>query len=235
MHVSRALRQARDDGDVCPRGVPDVTSIAGGEHRFHSSGMSGGCYDRRMSGMARRRATRADLEALPRSVCAELIRGTLYTLPRPRFRHQLAGTATSAALFGSYGEGRAGPGGWWILSEPGIELPELDVIEISPDVAGWRRERMPEPPDGPILIAPDWACEVLSPSTRAHDQRIKRPLYAQAGVRWLWFIDVDARTLTASRLENGRWSELGVWADDEVARIEPFTEIEFRLADLWTR
>lgn len=107
--------------------------------------------------------------------------------------------------------------------------------EIAPDVAGWRRERLPEPPDGAITIASDWACEILSPSTRAHDQRIKRPLYARAGVRWLWFVDVDARTLTASRLENGRWSELGVWADDEVARIEPFEAVEFRLGDLWAR
>ena len=186
-----------------------------------------------MTERARRRATRADLDALPRSVAGELIGGVLYTFPRPRPRHQHAGTATSAALWGPFHHGRGGPGGWWILSEPGIALPELDVEEIAPDVAGWRKERMPELPEGPITVAPDWACEVLSPSTRAHDQRIKRPLYAKAGVRWLWFIDVDARTLIASRLEGGRWLELGVWGDDDVARIEPFDAVELRLADLW--
>lgn len=164
---------------------------------------------------------------------AELIRGVLHTFPRPRSRHQHAGTATSSLLWDRYHRGNGGPGGWWILNEPGIELPELDVEEIAPDVAGWRRERMPELPEGPIRIAPDWACEVLSPSTRSHDQRIKRPIYAAAGVRWLWFIDVDARTLTASRLEGGKWLELGVWGDDDVARIEPFDELELRLTDLW--
>jgi hypothetical protein len=62
----------------------------------------------------------------------------------------------------------------------------------------------------------------------------KRPLYAAAGVRWLWYVDVDARTLVASRLDGeGRWVELGVWGDDEVARIEPFVDVELRLRDLW--
>lgn len=101
-------------------------------------------------------------------------------------------------------------------------------------MAGWRKERLSALPEGRIDIAPDWACEALSPSTRAHDQRIKRPLYAKAGVRWLWFIDVDARTLIASRLERGRGLELGVWGDDDVARIEPFEEVELRLADFWS-
>jgi Uma2 family endonuclease len=186
-----------------------------------------------MSERAPRRATRADLDALPRSVVGELISGVLHTFPRPRPRHQNAGTETSAVLRGPYQHGRGGPGGWWILNEPGISLRELDVEEIAPDVAGWRKARLPALPDGPIEIAPDWACEILSPTTRAHDQKIKRPLYAKAGVSWLWFIDVDARTLIASRLEGGRWLELGVWGDDDVAQVEPFEEIELRLGDLW--
>lgn len=186
-----------------------------------------------MSEAARRRATRADLDALPRSVAAELIAGVLYTFPRPRARHQYAGGGTFSSLDGPFQHGRGGPGGWWILVEPGIALEQLDVEEIAPDVAGWRRERLVELPDGPITLAPDWACEVLSPSTRSHDQRVKRPLYARAGVGWLWFIDVDARTLSASRNESGRWLELGVWGDDDVARIEPFEAIEFRVGDLW--
>lgn len=186
-----------------------------------------------MSNAAPRRATRADLDALPRSIAAELIGGVLHTFPRPRPRHQFAGGSTLASLDGPFQHGRGGPGGWWLLVEPGIELAALDVEEIAPDVAGWRRERLPELPEGPIPLAPDWACEVLSPSTRSHDTRIKRPLYARAGVGWLWFIDVDARTLTASRNESGRWLELGVWGDDDVARIEPFEAIELRVGDLW--
>lgn len=83
-------------------------------------------------------------------------------------------------LNGPYQRGRGGPGGWWILFEPGVELPELDVVEVVPDLAGWRRSRLPALPDGSITIAPDWVCEVLSPTTRAHDLKLKRPLYARA-------------------------------------------------------
>ena len=103
-------------------------------------------YPPEVTDSARKRATRADLEALPRSVAGELIGGVLHTFPRPRAHHQRAGTAASAAIFGPYDEGRGGPGGWWILSEPGIELAELDVEEIAPDIAGWRRERMRKTP-----------------------------------------------------------------------------------------
>lgn len=188
-----------------------------------------------MAEPASARATWADLEALPEGVVGELIRGVLYTMPRPRFGHRNAGSVLGAELNGPFQRGRdGGPGGWWILDEPGIALPELDVEELSPDLAGWKKERLPHPPrEGSITIAPDWVCEILSPTTRRHDLRIKRPLYAEAGVRWMWLVDVDARTVLASRNEGGRWMELGVWADADAMRAEPFDSHEIALADLW--
>ena len=54
-----------------------------------------------------------------------------------------------------------GPGGWWLLIKPDLHLGEDIVV---PDVAGWRRERLPDVPDEPHLeLAPDWVCENLSP------------------------------------------------------------------------
>ncbi|MBI4957491.1 MAG: Uma2 family endonuclease [Myxococcales bacterium] len=184
---------------------------------------------------ARQRATRADLEALPEHVVGELIGGVLYTMARPRPRHAGAATVLGGDLNGAFQRGRGGPGGWWILVEPGIALPALDVDEVVPDVAGWRRSRLPELPEGSITLAPDWVCEILSPTTRSHDLLRKRPLYARAGVPWMWLVDLDARVLTASRLHEGGWLELGTWGDDAVARVEPFTAMELRLADLWGR
>jgi Uma2 family endonuclease len=138
-----------------------------------------------------------------------------------------------ADLNGPFQRGRGGPGGWWILVEPGLALPTLDVEEIVPDLAGWRRERLPVLPERSIELAPDWVCEILSPSTRRHDQRIKRPLYAEAGVRHMWVVDIDARTVVVSRNEGGRWMELGVWAEAEHMRAEPFDAVQLALADLW--
>lgn len=188
-----------------------------------------------MAERAVRRATRADLEAVPSTHAAALIRGALYTMPRPHFRYQNAGSVLGAELNGPFQRGRSGgPGGWWILDAPGIALPELDVEEIAPDIAGWKKDRLPHPPEsGSITIAPDWVCEVLSPTTRRHDLTVKRPLYAEAGVRWMWLVDVDARTVVASRNENGRWMELGVWGDDDTMRAEPFDAHEISLSDLW--
>lgn len=188
-----------------------------------------------MADPAKRRATRADLDAVAANLSAELIGGVLYTMTRPRARHARAASIIGGDLNGPYDRGRGGPGGWWIVVEPGIELAHLDVVEISPDVAGWRRERMSALPEGAITVAPDWVCEVLSPTTRSHDLKLKRPLYARAGVRWMWIVDVDARLLTASRLHEDKWLEIGTWADEETARAEPFTEVEFRLADLWAQ
>jgi Uma2 family endonuclease len=182
---------------------------------------------------ARTRATRADLEALPENVVGELIRGVLYAMPRPRPRHQRAAGRLFSDLEGPFDRGRGDQGGWIILVEPGVALPSVDVEELCPDIAGWRRERLPELPDGLIDVVPDWVCEVLSPSTRGHDQRIKRPLYAQAGVEWMWVVDVDARTVVVSKNEGGRWLEIGVFGDDESMAAPPFEAHTIALRDLW--
>lgn len=185
-----------------------------------------------MADPAAKRATWADLEALPEHVRGELIGGVLYTQATPRPRHQRAVVTIARRVAGPY-DADGGPGGWWILVEPGVGLPSLDVGEVVPDLGGWRRERLPELPDTQIQLAPDWVCEILSPTTRQHDLRIKRPLYAKAGVRWMWIIDLEARTLTASRLHEGSWLELGVFVDDDVARAEPVGEVEIPCAELW--
>ena len=88
-------------------------------------------------------------------------------------------------------------------------------------------------PAEPIRVAPDWVCEVLSPTTRAYDRRVKLPYYARIGVSHCWVIDPDARTLEVKRLVAGAWTDIAVLADDEVARVEPFEEVGIELADLW--
>ncbi|RKH59336.1 Uma2 family endonuclease [Corallococcus llansteffanensis] len=176
-------------------------------------------------------ATLADIEALPEGVVGEIIDGTLYTHARPRAGHMDLMGALIEGLRGPFQRGQGGPGGWWVLVEPGIQVE--GAPEFSPDLAGWRRERVPVLPTGRCTVAPDWACEILSPSTRSFDQRIKRPFYARIGIRHLWFIDIDARTLTVSELRDGRWWELGVHGEDDVVRAAPFNAIELRLGEWW--
>jgi Uma2 family endonuclease len=117
-------------------------------------------------------ATRAHLDTLPETVVGEIIDGTLYTAPRPPPRHADIEGFVAADLKNPFQRGRGGPGGWWILIEPGIEVPGSP--EVVPDLAGWKRERLPDlPADPPIVVVPDWVCEILSPTMRRHDQLIK--------------------------------------------------------------
>jgi Uma2 family endonuclease len=181
---------------------------------------------------ARKVPTLADLEALPAGVQGEIIEGVLYTMTRPRALHQRTALDVGSDLRDPFQRGRGGPGGSWILPEPGIELP--GTPEIAPDVAGWRRERLPELlDDASIRVVPDWVCEILAPSTRRHDLLVKKPYYARVGVAHHWLIDREARTFTAYRLESGRWSELGVFGDERDARIEPFADVALDIASWW--
>jgi Uma2 family endonuclease len=177
-------------------------------------------------------ATFADLAALPPNMKGELIDGVLYAMTRPRGRHQSVAGSIEADFQPPFQRGRGGPGGWWILPEPGIELPSAP--EISPDIAGWRRERLPElPEDTSIRVVPDWVCEVLSPTTRRHNKLVKAPYYARVGVAWMWLVDIEARVLTVHRLYEGHWLEVAVYGDETTARIEPFADVEVDARSWW--
>jgi Uma2 family endonuclease len=181
--------------------------------------------------MGRKPATYADLEALPENVVGELIAGELHVSPRPASRHARAASVLGVKLGGPFDLGDGGPGGWVILDEPELHFGEDALV---PDLAGWRRERMPVLPDAAAFeLAPDWVCEVLSPSTSSLDRNIKLPVYAREGVRHVWLVDPKARTLEVLRLNGESYTLLG--KHDASARVhaEPFEALELELALLW--
>lgn len=176
-------------------------------------------------------ATYEDLLQVPEHRVAEILDGQLYTHPRPAPRHALSASALSGKLFDPFGIGHGGPGGWWILVEPELHLGMQVMV---PDLASWRRERMPALPETAWFeLAPDWVCEVLSPATAKTDRMLKMPLYAQHGVEWLWLVDPTLRTLEAYQLRDGRWSLEATRKDEDRVAVAPFAAIEFSLADLW--
>ena len=187
------------------------------------------------------RATYADLEAVPPHRVAELVRGTLHTFPRPALPHAQAATELVGELAAPFGRGRGGPGGWRILVEPELHFPDPtapgEIEVVVPDLAGWRVERMPAVRGAAYAeVAPDWICEVLSPSTAAFDRVEKMPLYAREGVRHAWLVDPIARTLEVFALgAEGRWTLAGVHRDAARVRAEPFDAIELDLEALWAK
>jgi Uma2 family endonuclease len=185
---------------------------------------------------ARRRATYEDLLGVPDTKVAEILDGELVVNPRPAIPHAAVTSALGEELGPPFKRGRGGPGGWIILDEPELHLG-ADVLV--PDLAGWRRTRMPEIPTTPAIeLPPDWVCEVLSPSTAAIDRAVKLPIYSRAGVPHAWLVDPHARTLEVLERDpnDGKtWRILGVWRDDAKVRAVPFDAIELDLAILWAR
>jgi Uma2 family endonuclease len=181
---------------------------------------------------AKRRATYQDVLDAPEHMIAEIIDGELVLSPRPRSQHAGVTSALGEELGPPFKRGRGGPGGWIILDEP--ELHVGDDILV-PDLAGWRRERMPSLDDVPYFtLAPDWVCEVLSKSTEKRDRIDKLRIYAASGVQFAWIVHPILRTLEAMRLHEGKWLTIAVHKDDEHVRVEPFDAFELDLSVLWS-
>ena len=181
---------------------------------------------------ARRPATYEDLLKVPDHLVAEIVDGELHATPRPAPRHAVSSSVLGADLNAAFQRGRGGPGGWWILDEPELHLgPDVLV----PDLAGWRRERLPKISDTPpyFTVAPDWICEVLSPSTYRLDRLKKLGAYARAGVAFAWLVHPGERTLEVLRLASGRWTIVATHADGALVRAEPFEAVELDLLGVW--
>ena len=191
------------------------------------------CYSRHVArpGHTRKPATYEDLLKVPDHLLAEILDGELYTWPRPAPRHADASSGLGGALRGPFDRGRGGPGGWRILFEPELHLGADLVV---PDLAGWRRERLPAlPEEAYFAIAPDWICEVVSPSTASTDRVKKLAIYAREQVRHAWLVDALARTLEVLRLENARWTIVLTCAEFARVHAEPFDALELDLSLLW--
>ena len=176
-------------------------------------------------------ATYADILALPDHVVGEIVLGELVVSPRPASPHTRAATILGGDLTSPFDRGRGGPGGWWIAFEPELHLGRHVLV---PDLAGWRRERMPTFPTAPYFtLAPDWVCEVLSPSSLRLDRIRKLPIYLEHEVRWAWLVDPIARTLEVFERNENRWTLVGVHGENETVRAVPFEAVEIELEGWW--
>jgi Uma2 family endonuclease len=178
-------------------------------------------------------ATYEDLQKVPDHLVAEILDGDLYATPRPAIPHAIATSALNSELGRPFSSGVGGPGGWWMLVEPELHLADDIVV---PDLAGWRRARVPDlPRDAFLTIPPDWVCETISPSTEHLDRGKKLAIYAREGVSHVWLVTPLSETLESYRLEQSRWLLLETRASDVSAHIEPFDAIALELWRLWGR
>ena len=173
------------------------------------------------------------LEALPEPLTGEILNGQLHAQPRPSGPHAVAESSLGGDLHSPFQRGRGGPGGWWIITEPELHLVRDQEVAV-PDLAGWKRERMPLPPqDHRFEVVPDWVCEILSPSTASKDREIKMPLYAHYGVKYAWLADPKARTLETYQIEGDAWRETGRFSGADQVAVPPFEAVTLDLDSLW--
>jgi Uma2 family endonuclease len=182
---------------------------------------------------AKRPASYADLVALPERLLGQLVDGELIASPRPALPHAHAATSLGLELGNPFQRGRGGPGGWSFLFEPELHFDQ-DVLV--PDLAGWRRERLPEIPSEPFLtLPPDWLCEVLSPGTEALDRVRKMRIYSRVGVQHVWLVNPLEHLLEVFRLTNGHLMNVAIFEGAQLVRVEPFDQLEWELSVLWTK
>jgi Uma2 family endonuclease len=178
---------------------------------------------------------RAIIDSLPESVTAQVIAGSLVVMSRPGPAHIYAASALDRRIGSLFQDEDEGPGGWWILPEPELTLGvDADFDPVVPDLAGWRREHMPQPPETPTFsMVPEWVCEVLSPRTRKYDRDDKMPFYARAGASHGWIVDPEAHTLEAYVREGDGFRLVETYAGEVRVRVPPFEAVELNLAKLW--
>lgn len=180
---------------------------------------------------ARRNATYADLEALPENLVGEIVFGVLHSHPRPRPIHARVASRLGMRIGGSFDSDE--PDGWVILDEPELHLGPHVVV---PDLAGWRRERLPEIPTTAYFeLPPDWACEVLSPATAKLDRGDKRRIYETFMVRHYWLVDPDAKTVEVQVLDGSTYRLLEIFQGDGAISAPPFDAVPLELRALWAR
>lgn len=177
-------------------------------------------------------ATYDDLAALPEHVVGEIVFGMLHTHPRPRPMHARVSSRLGVRLGGRFDHD--GPGGWVLLDEPELHLGPHVVV---PDLAGWRRERLPEiPVDEPYFeLPPDWCCEVLSKGTEALDRGEKRRIYETFMVGHLWLVDAEAQTVEVHVLEGSEYRLAHTARGTDAHGLPPFEGFLLTLGDLWAR
>lgn len=177
------------------------------------------------------RMTSAEVLALPEERRLEVIAGRVEEKAAPDNQHSYAQVQLGGWIGRSFGRNGDGPGGWWILSEVDLELGPEDLVR--PDLAGWRREKLPRlPPGRPMRVIPDWVCELVSPSNARRDRVEKVRLYHRSGVGHYWLLEPEAATLTVLQHEPAGYRVVQVAGGPERVRAPPFEQLEFSVAEL---
>jgi len=177
-------------------------------------------------------ATYDDLLAFtdPQNRRAQLIHGVIVERVGPAAEHGSGQALLTAWVNRRFSRQQSGrwPGGWWFINESDLQYETHEVF--CHDIAGWRRERMPDRPQGrPLRLRPDWACEIISPSNAKHDFIDKMPVLHAAGVPHFWIVRPIEKILLVHRWTPDGYVVRIAASTGDVVRAEPFDAAELRV------
>jgi Uma2 family endonuclease len=178
----------------------------------------------------------AEYDILPDDQRAEVLNGRLVCMAPPTGAHNFAAGAVHAWCLFLFTRGMlGGPGGWWFLENSGLVLGNPKrPHRLQPDIMGWRKERAPNPPASVwSTLPPDWVCEILSESTEVLDRGERMEIFAKAGVKHVWLVDVVAQLLEVFENDAGVLRPIARHQSAALVRARPFDACELQLSDLW--
>ena len=143
-----------------------------------------------------RQLTAEDLYAFPDDGNRyELVEGELITMPPAGYGHGRVELTVGSRLLAFVRERGLGE---VVVGDVGFVLARRPDTVLAPDVAFVRRDRVPPPGQEHKFaeLAPDLAVEVVSPSDRQADVAAKARRWVQAGVRVVWVVHPERRTVT---------------------------------------
>lgn len=169
--------------------------------------------------------TRDDLERLRSTedgLRYELIDGSIVVTPAPGRWHQTAVLRLAMIL------DQARPASMVVMLAP-FDVHLADDTAVQPDVLVARRDELT---DTDLPAAPVLAVEVLSPSTRHIDLRLKQERYLRAGCPSYWVVDPLQPSLTAWELAGGVYQEVVSIRGDEARHLTVPFAVDVVPADL---
>ncbi len=160
--------------------------------------------------------TAEELAQLPDdSMCHELIKGELLTMPPPGDEHGAVTMNLTGALFNHV---KANNLGVLRAAETGFKLESNPDTVLAPDIAFIAHNRVGDRVQGYRNGAPDLAVEVMSQWDSRPKAARKAALWLELGVRSVWVVNPRQRTVEVWRTDKGRklFQETDELVDDTV-------------------
>ena len=158
----------------------------------------------------------------------ELVHGEVHLTTAPNTWHQLASENLSNSLGTFVRKKQLGR-----IAYAPIDVRLSEETALQPDLIFVSHARAEIIQENFINGGPDLVVEILSISTAAHDRATKLPVYAEASVPEVWFIDPQAKTVEALKLQGKKYLVDATLAGEQVLTSTQFPGWELPLFQLF--